>query len=40
MILDSLKFNLILGATFATSDPAHAGDFVVRLPLLSKRLTS
>jgi hypothetical protein len=37
MILDALEFGLALGAFFVTSDPAHVDDFVVRLPLLSKR---
>jgi len=40
MILDALEFGLVLDAFFVSSDPAHADDFVVRLPLLSKRLTS
>jgi hypothetical protein len=40
MILDALRFGLVLGAFFVTSDPAHVDDYVVRLPLLSKRPTS
>jgi len=40
MILYTQEFGLVLVTFFVTSDPAHADDYAVRLPLLPKRPAS